>query len=270
MAFNEAAYYLKCSDRNWDVLWDSPLIISRISSEALHKEAYDSIPQWGIIENILLGMFSKMAVNSIMSTLRQAIYREYIDTAAHPHSIRMCFQIEPEIHFPTSTKVCIEEEDGSRSTHVIPVVYCSRPPRCLRCSKFGHWSVQCKPRLTEAMRSLERSPSVSDTQLPQRTALPAACSVTAELPSPSLELQIVKESSARPPDVKCLQDREKVAKAITTWSPDSVRVNHISRRIKKTVDDKLRMLSYHWTELCEEEENPNNDIPREEDGSTSM
>lgn len=45
LVFMEDANFLKCFDKSWDTIFDSPLIISRVSPEVLYEEAYDSIPQ---------------------------------------------------------------------------------------------------------------------------------------------------------------------------------------------------------------------------------
>lgn len=109
VAHNKNTINLRCCDRSWDMLFDSPLMISKISVESLHEEAYNTVPQWAIIGNLLLGRFSRPAVNAIVSTLVQPTYGEFFDTMVHPHSLRVCFQIESDFCFPTSTKVRIKE-----------------------------------------------------------------------------------------------------------------------------------------------------------------
>lgn len=123
--FSEETNFLHFCDRTWEMELDSPLLMRRAPHEVFHLESFNSIPQWGIIGNLSPSMFSKKCITVIMSTLGFPMDGKLLATARHLSSLRACFHITHEFHYPTSTKILIWE-DGNQTKQILSVAYRSR------------------------------------------------------------------------------------------------------------------------------------------------
>lgn len=82
----KTADYLRCCDRTWEMICNTPMKISKNSAELEHSVVYNGLPQWAII-GLLLGMFAKEVINWIASVLGMPLHTKYINTRAYPCSI---------------------------------------------------------------------------------------------------------------------------------------------------------------------------------------
>ncbi|KMZ70020.1 hypothetical protein ZOSMA_200G00250 [Zostera marina] len=143
MSFARGEDYLKCSDRVWDTLGDTVLMIRRESPEQICEKAYDWIPQWAYIKGLKPEMYAKSVVDSIVSVLGPSLLAEYTNTSRHPHCFRVSFQADPTSNYISTIPMIVNEGGGKESITTLKVTYDTIPSRCTRCRKFDHSSAQC-------------------------------------------------------------------------------------------------------------------------------
>lgn len=77
--------------------------------------------------NLHLGMFSKNAINAIVSVLGNPFHGELLDTAEHRQGMRVYFQIGPSFTFLSRVDSITKEEYGEEMVHGIKVTDTSKP-----------------------------------------------------------------------------------------------------------------------------------------------
>jgi len=83
ITFRSVADFLRCSDKEWDMLGDVPISIRHDEPSIVMREIFLAIPKWVIIMELRL--FAKLAVNVISSVIGQPNHAgEYLNTLSHP------------------------------------------------------------------------------------------------------------------------------------------------------------------------------------------
>lgn len=193
---------------------------------------------------------------------------------AHLYSLRVCFLVELALCFPKSTTVLIGEEDGSESSHTLTVTNHSHFTATKLPSSQKIWTLV----KTLSLRSAENSPlsgqcnhtSNSSENKRKENYVKGIPSASMDGESPLIALSrspIVDTSAALIMIRQCGQVANKVATCLPYYEEINANCTRINQFGPK---DRMKLLSYKWVYICEDEESGSNGYPRlEEDKSVN-
>lgn len=141
ITFRSVADFLRCSDKEWDMLGDVPISIRHDKPSIVMREIFLAIPQWVIIMELRL--FAKLAVNVISSVIGQPNHAwGILEHLVSSHSLKICIMMMPEFSYPKANLILIKEENGSETELSLSMECQTRPQRCSICKAFEHWTAK--------------------------------------------------------------------------------------------------------------------------------
>ncbi|KMZ69067.1 hypothetical protein ZOSMA_222G00120 [Zostera marina] len=207
MSFARGENYLKCSNRVWETLGDTVLMIRRESLEQICEEAYDWIPKWAYIKGLKPEMYAKSVVNSIVSVLGPPLLAEYTNTSRHPHCLRVSFQADPTSNYIPTIPMIINEGGGKQSITTLKVAYDTIPSRCTRCKMFGHSSAQCP------MQNIPPPEKINPANIPQKSGKHILAEAEEEAPMTPREMILIEAAHS------AQNEAGYVAALVKSWPP---------------------------------------------------
>lgn len=112
---------------------------------SMERESFKKLPIWVILPNFPRHLWDKEVFDRIASFLGRPI-RLDLNTAraSNLKSARFLVEMDAGGDFPDHCPIFLTNEEGEETEEQVRIWYHKPPPRCGRCSVFGHWTNVCK------------------------------------------------------------------------------------------------------------------------------